>query len=62
MHLEIIMNKDQIKGRVKEVDGNIKEATGKALGNQRLEEKGKIEKTIGKVQAGLGDLREDLKK
>ncbi|WP_166364910.1 CsbD family protein [Pseudomonas akapageensis] len=55
------MNKDQIKGRVKEIGGNIKEATGKAVGNERLEEKGRVEKTIGKVQAGLGDLKEDLK-
>nr|WP_319527897.1 CsbD family protein [Pseudomonas laurentiana] len=56
------MNKDQVKGRVKEIEGTIKEVAGKTVGNKRLEEKGKIEKTIGSVQAGLGDLKEDLKR
>jgi uncharacterized protein YjbJ (UPF0337 family) len=56
------MNKDQVKGRVKEATGTLKEATGKAVGNKRLEEKGMIEKDVGKVQAGLGDLKNDLKK
>ncbi len=55
------MNKNQVKGRVKEAEGSIKEVTGKVLGNKRLEEKGKVQKTVGKVQAGLGDLAEDLK-
>lgn len=56
------MNKDQVKGRVKEAEGTVKEVTGKVVGNRNLEERGKVEKTIGKVQAGLGDLKEDLKK
>lgn len=56
------MNTDQVKGRAKEVEGTVKEVTGKAVGNKRLEEKGRFEKNVGKVQAGLGDLREDLKK
>ncbi|MNC60529.1 CsbD-like protein [compost metagenome] len=55
------MNKNQVKGRVKEIEGTIKEVAGKAVGNKRLEERGKIEKTVGTIQAGLGDLKEDLK-
>ena len=49
------MNKDQIKGRAKEVAGKVKEVTGKAVGNKTLEGKGLAEKTIGKVQKNLGD-------
>ncbi|WP_095144214.1 CsbD family protein [Pseudomonas sp. Irchel s3b6] len=56
------MNKNQVKGRVKEIEGAIKEVAGKAVGNKRLEERGKIEKTVGTIQAGLGDLKEDLKR
>ena len=51
------MNKDQVTGRLKEVDGAVKEVTGKVVGNQRLEEKGKVDKAIGEVQAGYGEIR-----
>ena len=30
------MNKDQVKGRVKEVKGKIKEAAGKLVGNEKM--------------------------
>ncbi|WP_246237927.1 CsbD family protein [Pseudomonas akapageensis] len=60
--LEIIMNTDQVKGRAKEVEGAVKEVAGKTVGNTRLEDKGRVEKSVGKVQAGIGDLKEDLKK
>jgi uncharacterized protein YjbJ (UPF0337 family) len=56
------MNKDQIKGRAKQRDGKAKEVVGKALGNQKLETKGKIEQVSGKAQAGYGDIKHDLKK
>ncbi len=51
------MNKDQIKGRVKEAEGAVKEAAGKIVGKKTLEVKGMVEKTIGKVQADYGDLK-----
>ncbi|MDO8933731.1 MAG: CsbD family protein [Rhodocyclaceae bacterium] len=56
------MNKDQAKGRIKEVQGKIKEVAGQVTGNKNLEQKGLIENARGKVQAGYGDLKEDLKK
>lgn len=56
------MNKDQAKGRVKEVKGKVKEVAGKVTGDKNLEQKGKIQNAAGKVQAGYGDLKEDLKK
>ncbi len=37
------VNKDQIKGRAKEVKGKIKEVTGDLVGNEKLETEGKIE-------------------
>jgi len=61
-HQEIIMNKDQVKGRIKEAQGKVKEVTGKAVGNKNLEQKGKVQQTVGKVQAGYGDLKNDIKK
>ena len=56
------MNKDQVKGRIKEAKGKVKEVAGKMVGNETLELKGKVQKTVGKIQAGYGDLKDDLKK
>ena len=56
------MNKDQLKGRIEEVKGKVKQVTGKLVGNKTLEQKGRIEKTLGNAQAGYGDLKDDLKK
>ena len=54
------INKDQVKGRVEEAKGAIKEATGKLVGNPSLEVKGSIEKNLGKARAKVGDITEDL--
>jgi len=59
---ELTMNKDQVKGRVKEAQGKIKSATGKVVGNKSMEGKGKIDQAAGKVQAGYGDLKNEVKK
>ena len=55
------MNKDQLKGHVKEVKGTIKEIAGKLVGNEKLEQKGKIQKIVGEAQAQIGDIKESVK-
>jgi uncharacterized protein YjbJ (UPF0337 family) len=55
------MNKDQVKGRVKEAEGKIKEVAGKLVGNETLQLKGKIQKTLGEAQAKFGDVKQDMK-
>ncbi len=55
------MNKDQVKGRVEQSTGKLKEAAGQLVGNDRLEAEGKAEKIKGKVQAGYGDAKESAK-
>ena len=55
------INKDQVKGRVEEAKGSLKEATGKVVGDAPLEAKGNIQKNLGKVQAKVGDIKQDLK-
>jgi uncharacterized protein YjbJ (UPF0337 family) len=59
---QMSINKDQVKGHVEEAKGAIKEVAGKILGNPSLEVKGNIEKNLGKTQAKIGEVREDLKK
>ena len=56
------MNKDQAKGRIKEVEGKVKQVAGNVVGNKKLEQKGNVQKDVGKVQAAYGDLKNDLKK
>jgi uncharacterized protein YjbJ (UPF0337 family) len=57
-----IMNKDQVKGRVEEAKGKVKEVAGRISGNKDLEQRGKLENVGGKIQAGYGDLKKDIKK
>jgi uncharacterized protein YjbJ (UPF0337 family) len=52
------MHKDQIKGAAKDAGGAIKEAVGKAVGNERLEAEGMADQAAGKIQKGVGDLKE----
>ena len=57
----MFVNKDQVKGRTREAKGKVKEVTGSLVGNANLETRGKIEKNLGKVQAKIGDIKQDLK-
>jgi uncharacterized protein YjbJ (UPF0337 family) len=54
------MNQDQVKGRGKELKGNIKEAAGKALDNDRMTSEGQADKVEGKVQKTYGDVKHDV--
>jgi len=56
------MNEDQVKGRIDEEIGKAKKAAGKATGNRDLVRKGNIQKARGKVRAGFGDLKDEIKK
>jgi uncharacterized protein YjbJ (UPF0337 family) len=49
-----MVDKDRIVGSAKVVKGNVKEAVGKAVGDAKLEAKGKAEKIEGKVQNAVG--------
>jgi uncharacterized protein YjbJ (UPF0337 family) len=55
------MNKDQTKGRAKEVTGKIKEVAGKLVGSPTLQAKGKVQGIIGKAQARYGDVKQGVK-
>ncbi|GEM_PF-378579 len=56
------MNKDQVKGYVKEAEGKIQQVAGKLVGDQTLEAKGKLRQAEGKTQAGIGDIKQGIKK
>jgi uncharacterized protein YjbJ (UPF0337 family) len=58
---ERTVNKDQIKGRIREAKGTLKETAGKVTGKEILEQKGKLQKQAGRAQAGYGDVKNDIK-
>jgi len=55
------MNNDQIKGRIEEAKGKVKEVTSKVTGNKTLEEKARIEEAAGKARASYGDAKSAVK-
>lgn len=56
-----MINKDQVKGNVKEVGGKIEKTAGKLVGNEKLEDKGAKREFAGKVQTQVGNLKEAIK-
>jgi len=50
------MNKDQVNGRAETLKGDVKEAAGKIVGNERLKAEGQAEQAAGKVQSKVGDV------
>ena len=55
------MNKDRIEGVAKEGAGSMKEAVGKAVGNDKLVIKGATEKATGKIQNAIGIAKDAFK-
>jgi uncharacterized protein YjbJ (UPF0337 family) len=51
------MNKQEMKGRGKQVEGTIREGVGKLTGNKREQLKGKIQKIEGKANEKIGRVR-----
>lgn len=56
------MNKNQIKGRVKDLTGKVQQEFGKATGNTNQQIKGVTKQVEGKVQEGVGDVEQVLRK
>ena len=52
------MHKDEIKGSAKEARGHVKDAIGKATGDDKLRADGAMDKAEGAVQKGAGKLKE----
>ncbi len=48
---------DKVEGTAKEAVGKVKEETGKAIGNQDLQDRGTAEKVGGKVERKVGDVK-----
>ena len=56
------MNKDQIKGTIKDIGGKVQEEAGKLTGNVGQQIKGLEKQAEGKAQHQIGNLKEAVKK
>ncbi len=54
------MNKDQVKGRVKEATGEVQQKVGKLTGDLDTRAKGQAKEMEGKVQKNYGDAKETV--
>ncbi|WP_430512197.1 CsbD family protein [Pannonibacter phragmitetus] len=55
------MDKNRIKGAVKQTEGAIKESTGKLTGDASLEMKGKRRKEEGRIQKAYGKAKDAIR-
>lgn len=55
------MNRDQVKGSIKDAAGRIQEGIGRSTGNGSQQTKGAGKQVAGKVQKAIGNVREGLK-
>ena len=55
------MNKDQVKGAVKDAAGKVQQKAGDLVGNHKQEAKGLAKQAEGKTQKAVGDVKEVVK-
>ena len=55
------MDKDRIVGSTKQVQGSVKEAVGKAVGDTKLKSDGEADNAEGKIQSAAGGIKDTLR-
>lgn len=55
------MNKDQMKGSVKDAAGKVQQKTGEIVGSTEQQAKGVAKQVEGKIQKGYGDAKQAAK-
>jgi uncharacterized protein YjbJ (UPF0337 family) len=56
-----MIDKDRIEGSAEQAKGKIKEWTGKATGDKKMETEGKADQLKGKVQNTVGGMKDSLR-
>jgi uncharacterized protein YjbJ (UPF0337 family) len=55
------MNKDQIKGGMKDIAGKVQEKAGDAVNDKEQQAKGMAKQGEGKLQKGYGDVKDNVR-
>ena len=53
---------DKITGLANETAGKVKQAVGKAVGNEKLQVEGDVQTRVGEAQAAVGKAKDGVKK
>jgi uncharacterized protein YjbJ (UPF0337 family) len=56
------VNKDQIKGKIEQVKGDVKERLGGASKDRSTQAEGFVEDKKGKIREGFGDMKDEMNK
>lgn len=56
------MNKDQVKGAVKDAAGKVQRKVGEAMGSNKQQAKGMAKQAEGKMQKTAGDMKDSAVK
>ena len=56
-----MVDKDRIEGSAAQAKGKVKEWTGKALGDKKIESEGQADQIKGKAQNAVGGLKDALR-
>jgi uncharacterized protein YjbJ (UPF0337 family) len=54
-------DRDRVEGAAKNLGGNIKEAAGKVIGDEKLKAEGRADQVEGKVQNAVGGIKDALR-
>jgi uncharacterized protein YjbJ (UPF0337 family) len=60
--MEEIMDKDELKGKAKDIAGRVERQAGEWTGNEETQAKGAIKQGEGKIQNAFGKAKDALKK
>ena len=53
------MNKDQVKGSIKQATGKVQQKVGEAVGSEKQQAKGAAKRVEGAIQKGVGNAKEN---
>lgn len=56
------MNKDQVKGAIKDAAGKVQQKTGQLVGSDKQQVKGALKQAEGKTQKAVGDIKSAVDK
>lgn len=56
-----MIDKDRIEGSAEQAKGKVKEWTGKATGDKKIETEGKADQVKGKAQNAVGGMKDSLR-
>jgi uncharacterized protein YjbJ (UPF0337 family) len=55
------MDHNRVQGSIKQAQGNIKEAVGRAFGDAKLRTEGKADRIAGQAQNAMGGMKDSLR-